>query len=535
MAYVLSQLLGETSRRFADKTAVACAGRSLTYGALEEESNRLAHLLRREGVRPGDRVGIYLNKSVDTVLGIFAILKAGAAYVPVDPQAPAHRLGLILQNCGTRHLLSTAAKASSAMAERSDLWGVECVILMEADAAAAPVASSAVRWRRRADSANESAAPPDNPAIETDLAYILYTSGSTGIPKGVMIAHRTALTFIDWAAECFGIGPEDRLSNHAPFHFDLSVFDLFVSVKVGATVHLVPESMAFFPGDLVRFIEANRITVWYSVPSALTLLVLHAKLAPGRLPDLRAVLFAGEVFPSKYLRALIPALPRARFYNLYGPTETNVCTFYEVERPPADDAPIPIGKACANTEVFALNEQHQRVGVGEEGILYARGACIMKGYWGLPQKTAEAMSEWTDASGHSERIYRTGDLVVLGEDGNYRFLGRRDHMVKSRGYRIELGEVETALYSFPGVQEAVVVPVPDEQIGHRLRASVVLAAGCATSAGELAGHCARRIPKYMIPESIDFRDSLPKTSTGKIDRQRLLHEIAAGGPNNGSR
>jgi acyl-coenzyme A synthetase/AMP-(fatty) acid ligase len=221
------------------------------------------------------------------------------------------------------------------------------------------------------------------------------------------------------------------------------------------------------------------------------------------------------------------ALPEVRFYNLYGPTETNVCTYYEVKHPPEDEAPIPIGKACANIEVFALNENQQRAAVGEEGTLYARGPCVMKGYWGMPQRTEESVCDWTDASGHAERIYRTGDLAILGEDGNFRFLGRRDHMIKSRGYRIELGEIETALYSFPGVQEAAVVPVPDEQMGHRLRAAVVLSAGSAQSAAELARHCALRIPKYMIPESIEFRESLPKTSTGKIDRQHLLHEITA--------
>jgi len=528
MAYILSQLLSETAPKFPEKTAVACAGRSLSYAALEEESNRLAHFLRKEGVQPGDRVGLYLNKSVETVLGIFAVLKAGAAYVPIDSQAPLQRLGLILQNCGTRHLLTTGSKISGAMAGGTDLWGVECIFLMDDNPVGIPAGSPAIRWRHRSDSARESGRPPDNTAIDTDLAYILYTSGSTGTPKGVMISHLNALTFINWASDCFGIRAEDRLSNHAPFHFDLSIFDLFVSVKNGATVHLVPESAAFFPADLVRFIETNEITVWYSVPSVLTLLVLHGKLTPEQFPHLRVVLFAGEVFPTKYLRSLMQALPQARYFNLYGPTETNVCTYYDVERPPENDVPIPIGKACANSEVFALNERRERAGVGEEGVLYARGSGVMKGYWGSPQKTAEMISDWADASGHSERIYRTGDIVVLGEDGNYRFRGRRDHMIKSRGYRIELGEVEAALLSHPAVQEAVVLAIPDAEIGHRMRAIVVGSDSAALTASALARHCAQRIPKYMIPEGIEIRGGLPKTSTGKIDRQRLLQETAPG-------
>lgn len=526
MPYILPQLLTETALKFPGKTAVECAGKSLNYAELDQQSNRLAHLLRKEGVQPGDRVGLYLSKSVETVLGIFAVLKAGAAYVPIDPHIPLQRLAFIVENCAIRHLLTTASKIAASRIGRSDLLTLECVLLLDDERAAVLDGSSAIRWRYRKDADQESNSPPVNTAITTDLAYILYTSGSTGTPKGVMITHLNALTFINWGSDRLGIQADDRLSNHAPFHFDLSIFDLFVAVKNGATVYLVPEQSAFFSADLVRFIAANKITVWYSVPSVLTLLVLHAKLSPESFPSLRAILFAGEVFPSKYLRSLMSALPGVRFFNLYGPTETNVCTDYEVQRPPEGDAPIPIGKACANTEVFALNEHGERVGVGAEGLLYVRGTCVMKGYWGLPQKTAESLSHWRDASGHSEALYRTGDVVVLGEDGNYRFLGRRDHMVKSRGYRIELGEVEAALYSHSGVQEAVVLPIPDEQIGHRLRGMVVTSKK-ELAASELARHCAERLPKYMIPEVIELRDNLPKTSTGKIDRQRLLQEVCA--------
>lgn len=527
MAYLLSQLLSNAAARFPEKTAVTCTGSTLCYRSLEQQSNRLARLLCREGVQPGDRVALYLNKSVETVLGIFAILKAGAAYVPLDPMGPPQRLGLILQNCGVRHFLTTAAKANVLSAEQLGQWGVELGLLMD-ELPVSVADGGAIRWRQRRDADAESCELPDNPVIESDLAYILYTSGSTGVPKGVMISHRNALTFINWASDCFGIRAEDQFSNHAPFHFDLSVFDLFVSIKHGATLHLVPELAAFFPANLIRFVEANQISIWYSVPSVLTLLSQHASLETRQLSHLRLILFAGEVFPTKHLRSLMQALPQPRYFNLYGPTETNVCTYYEVPSPPADDAPIPIGKACANTEVFALNERGARSGVGEKGILFVRGPTVMKGYWGLPLRTAEVVSAWTDASGHAERIYRTGDVVVLGYDGYYRFLGRRDHMVKSRGYRIELGEVEAALHSHPAVEEAVVVAVPDEEVGHRLKALVVARRDGNVSATELVRHCSQRIPKYMIPESIDLRAHLPKTSTGKIDRQQLLRDLLPG-------
>ena len=207
------------------------------------------------------------------------------------------------------------------------------------------------------------------------------------------------------------------------------------------------------------------------------------------------------------------------------PTETNVCTYYPLKEIPEDSTPIPIGKACANTEVFALNDEYQRTGPGAVGELYVRGSSVMKGYWGLPEKTAQVIVESKDSSGHADRIYRTGDLVMSGEDGNYRFLGRRDHMVKSRGYRIELGEVEAILYSHPDIQEAAVLAIPDELVGNRLLAVVAPSKEVVLTPSEILQHCAQRIPKYMLPEAVEVRDLLPKTSTGKIDRQRLLQEL----------
>jgi amino acid adenylation domain-containing protein len=504
---------------------MCCGEACLTYAALEQTTNRLAHLLLKEGVRPGDRVGLFLHKSIETVLGIFAILKTGAAYVPLDPLAPAQRVGFILQNCAIRCVLTKTAKLPTLHSALPDPWPLDLVLVMDEQTEQPSAVSSAPCTRSRHEADQESSAPPPSPAIDTDLAYILYTSGSTGNPKGVMLSHRHALTFIDWAAECFGVQSTDHFSNHAPFHFDLSIFDLFVSTKAGATLHIIPEGIAWFPADLVRFIATNQITVWYSVPSVLSLLVTHGQLQENQFPHLRVVCFAGEVFPVKYLRALMQLWSHAQFYNLYGPTETNVCTYYHVQELPEEAKSLSIGKACANTEVFALNEQLQRVKPGEVGELYVRGSLVMKGYWGRPEETARVIVEWKDASGISERIYRTGDLVIQEEDGNYTFLGRRDHMIKSRGYRIELGEVETALYSHAQVREAVVVAIPDERIGHRLRAVVVPAPEGELTATELLKHCARRLPKYMLPEAINFQDGLPKTSTGKIDRQRLLQEL----------
>jgi acyl-coenzyme A synthetase/AMP-(fatty) acid ligase len=345
-----------------------------------------------------------------------------------------------------------------------------------------------------------------------------------------MISHRASLTFVNWAFDCFRVQPTDRVSNHAPLHFDLSIFDIFVAVKAGASIVLVPDELSVFPIDLANFIEGEGITVWYSVPSALTRLVLYGELGRHQFSSLRQVLFAGEVFPIKYLRLLRAAIPHATYYNLYGPTETNVCTYYRVgEIAPERTEPIPIGTACANTEVFAVTDRLEVASLGEVGELYVRGPSLMKGYWGMPERTAEVLfpNPWRDAV-WGDTVYRTGDLVRQNEAGNYVFLGRRDNLIKSRGYRIELGEIETVLYRHPEIEEAAAIAIPDEEIGNAIRAVVVPRDASRLTAGELQALCAERLPKYMIPAEFEFRASLPRTSTGKVDKWSLVREQLEG-------
>jgi acyl-coenzyme A synthetase/AMP-(fatty) acid ligase len=334
------------------------------------------------------------------------------------------------------------------------------------------------------------------------------------------------MTFVNWAYDCFHIVKEDRLSNHAPLHFDLSIFDIFVGAKAGATIVLVPEGISTFPIKLAEFIEENRIGVWYSVPSVLSMLVLYGNLQKYQFSNLRLILFAGEVFPVKYLKELIRAIPQAEYYNLYGPTETNVCTFYHVrELAPESMEPVPIGKACANTEAFAVNEKDEIIKrPGEVGELYVRGSSVAQGYWGDSEKTRSLFLPNRFQSYYEEKIYKTGDLVTLDDRGNYLYIGRKDHMIKSRGYRIELGEIETVLYSHPKVKEAVVIAIPDDLIGNKIKAFVVPHNTGSLTKMELEKYCSERIPSYMLPSIIEFRYSLPKTSTGKVDRKLLASE-----------
>jgi amino acid adenylation domain-containing protein len=517
MPYILQQLLTESARRHAERPAVWARGRTLSYRELEERSNQLAHFLRERGIRKGDRVGLFFPKAVESVIAMFGALKAGAVYVPLDPNQPAERITYIINNCGIKGLITSADRVR--LLEHSSTPSVEFTLLTHelSNGSARP---STFAWSALANFPTENSL--ELQATTTDLAYILYTSGSTGRPKGVVLSHQNALTFVEWCAEMFELGPADRVSNHAPLHFDLSVFDVYNTIKAAATLHMVPDELAVFPASLANWIEEKQITVWYSVPSALVHLVLHGNVNGDRFRNLRLILFAGEVFPQKYLKQLAELLPEVELYNLYGPTETNVCTYYRVDRMllPAMDR-LPIGRACGNTEVFAVDEHDRMVGVGEVGELYVRGPGVTPGYWGDPEKTAKMCVPNRFQPNFEEKLYRTGDLVSPDENGDYYFLGRRDSQIKSRGYRIELGEIEAALLSHAGVCEAAAVAIPDEEIGNRIKAFVAPHESGSLTAVELQRHCATRVPRYMIPELIELCEGLPKTSTGKIDRVRL--------------
>ena len=497
---------------------------ALTYSGLEKMSNQIAHLLIANGVRPGDRVGIYLKKSPSAIASIFGIMKTGACYVPVDANAPGMRLQEIGRQCAFRALITSHALYQKLHASFHTECPMNALLFVDQTPdQTLPMPAFSFAEALPAQSGD----PPEIEVIDHDLAYILFTSGSTGTPKGVMLSHLNALTFVNWSVATFAVTAEDRLSNHAPFNFDLSVFDIFVAAKAGAAISLVPEGLSVFPLQLSSFIQDQKITIWYSVPMVLTLLQARGKLEERDLKSLRWVLFAGEVFPTKHLRALMEKLPHPRYANLYGPTETNVCAYYEVESlSPEQTAPIPIGKACANTELIAIDGEGNRLtGPGKEGLLYARGSTVMQGYYGRPENTAACFIPNPLAVGREEKLYCTGDWVTLDESGNYLFVGRKDHMIKTRGYRVELGEIEAVMVAHPAVDEAVALPIPDEAIGNTIHAVVTLADGGSLDSMHLKQHCAEKLPAYMVPEKIEFRESLPRTDNGKIDRRRLLGEF----------
>jgi len=512
----LHALLEAAAARWPDRVAVEEAdGSSLRYAELARLAGRTRELLLARGVEPGDRVGLYLPKTIDTVAAIFGVLEAGAAYVPVDPGSPSGRAAYILSDCQVRTALVERELAGPLEQELAALGHRLDPVLL--DGAGGGRALAAVL-----DDAGVDADAQSTPwtGSADALAYLLYTSGSTGRPKGVTISHRAALAFVDWCGELLAPDETDCFSSHAPFHFDLSILDLYVSLGHGARLVLIGEDLGKEPLGLGRLIAERGITVWYSTPSILALLDRFGRLEEHDLGSLRAVLFAGEVFPVPQLRALRARLPEPRFLNLYGPTETNVCTWYELPPGPVPEertAPYPIGWTCPHYRSRVVDPDGKDVPAGEEGELLMAGPGVMSGYWNLPDRNARAFL--VDAAG--EPWYRTGDLVVEQLDDGYLFRGRRDRMVKRRGYRIELGEIEAGLAGHGGVREVAAVAAGDHGSGVKIVAFLAAGSAGRPSIIELKRFCAERLPKYMVPDTFRFVDALPRTSTDKIDYQAL--------------
>ncbi|HEY9446797.1 MAG TPA: amino acid adenylation domain-containing protein [Burkholderiales bacterium] len=518
----LHQLLAAAAARDPQHEAIVEPGHgAISYGELTDLSDRLRDRLRALGVQPGDRVGICLRKSIDGVAAIYGILKAGAAYVPVDPGAPAARNAYIMHDCRVKALVMEERFHTKFRLEHEALGAMPAQLLLRHTGAGAGL-------RAALDEADERERAPVTETARSapaDLAYILYTSGSTGKPKGVMLSHENAVSFVDWCSEVFEPRTSDRFSSHAPFHFDLSILDIHVALKHGATLVLIAEETGKDPQSLAALIAQQRISVWYSAPSILSLLSQFGGLERYDLSALRLILFAGEVFPVKYLRALHALVPHPRYFNLYGPTETNVCTYYEIPQVIPDDrtSPYPIGRSCSHLHCKAVDEHGRTVAPGEEGELCVTGRGVMQGYWALPEQTARGFLVDSDGT----RWYRTGDIVVGDAAGVFVYRGRRDRMVKRRGYRVELGEIEAGLYRHPLIREAAVIAAPDPEAGVSITAFLSCRETKPPSLIQIRRFCAENLPMYMIPDRFSWQEALPKTSTDKIDYQRLK-EMAHG-------
>ena len=520
MGFLLHHSIDESAQRTPDHEAFRFEGKALTYGELVERSNRFAAVLVEQGVRPDDRVGLYLRKGLELPVALYGILKAGAAYVPIDPAAPTSRVALIAADCGIRHLVTNTVHTRQATRAAAAAATIECVL----GASALEGASTRFIPWETIDTAP--AVDPQVARTEQDLAYIMYTSGSTGVPKGLMHTHGSGLAYARLSAREYGVRPDDRLGNHSPLHFDMSTFEYLTGPLVGSTTVVIPEEVTMFPRSLAALIERERLTFWYSVPLALIQLLEQGALEEHDLSSLRWVLFGGEPFAPKHLARLAQLWPGARFSNSYGPAEVNQCTAYHVPEGPIDvDQPIPIGPVWPGAEGWIVDDQDRTVEPGEAGELLIRAPTMMRGYWSRPELNQRSFVHRELFPGFEKRFYRTGDLVRDRGDGNLIFLGRRDRLVKVRGYRVELDEVEAVLGALPEVAEVGVVDVRDAADQVSLVAVVLLGEGADVGPGTLRRGAAQKLPGYALPR-VEVRDALPRTGSGKIDRTALRRELA---------
>jgi amino acid adenylation domain-containing protein len=477
--------------------AVVCGREQISYEALNARANQLARLLRKRGVGPDVLVGLCLERSIEMMVALLGILKAGGAYLPLDPSYPQERLRFMLEDAAARVLVTDAR-----LAERPRATSVERICL-DTD---------------RELLASECADNLASGATADNLAYVIYTSGSTGTSKGVMIPHRAVCNLMDWAQTAVPLTGDDRVLQRSSCSFDVSVWEFFAPLLVGAELIMAAPDSQLEPSQLVESIVAHRVTILQVVPSVLTQLLDEPNLP--RCDSLRRVLSAGEALSHDLQERFFERLS-ASLYNLYGPTETCVYSAGWMCQRVTRERVVPIGRPIANTQMYVLDAGMQPVPIGVVGELFIGGAGLARGYINRTDLTAERFVRhpFSDASG--ARLYRTGDRVRYRGDGNLEFLGRVDHQVKIRGVRIEPGEIETALLGHSGVREVVVVAREDGPGDRRLVAYFVPGQDTAPTNGELRRFLRKTLPEPMVPSTFVRLDALPLNRSGEIDRQML--------------
>jgi amino acid adenylation domain-containing protein len=492
-----------------NQPALRAGDSSISYGELRRDALAIREWLRRSGCNRGDRIAICLPKSLPAVELILGVLAADATYVPLSHHISVELLRRTLWDLQPLMLITDRPIARALLDASVALPSGMAVAVIDAGG---PVLGLELV-------STHSGTKPLTSGDAGDLATILYTSGSTGTPKGIMLSHRNLASFVDWAAATFAVSSTDQAVSHAPLHFDLSIFDIFCTLSRHGTAHLLDETTARFPGAVRAFIEARQISIWYSVPTALA--QLQERDALNGLPSLRLILFAGEVFPVPVLRRLMNSLPHAEYFNLYGPTETNVCTYYHVPGQLASDLDaLPIGRPCEHLEVSIRDEAGNPLPTGEIGEICVAGPAVMRGYWGRSEATRACRVHAREDS------YRTGDFGHVRTDGNLVFTGRRDQQVKVRGHRIELLAFEAVLQAHPSVREAAALVVPNGAARDSLAAFIVPRQEPA-ELGEIRKFVAARLPPHYQPDHIAWLDEMPRTPNGKCDRTLLLSNARA--------
>ena len=497
------EYLDASARRVPDKIAFADDQTSVTFGALSRQAQGLGTWLARHTGAVNVPVAVFIDRTAQSITAMQGVLYAGCCYVPIDNKMPELRIRSILKQVRPKALVYAAA--DEALAQTL----ADCCPLcpLEEACAAEPDEALLERCRRR--------------VLDVDPVYILFTSGSTGTPKGIVISHRSVIDFTEWMTAFCGYTGDEVFGNQAPFYFDLSVKDVYQTLKLGATCHIYPRKFFTFPLLLLRAMEADGVTAINWATSAFHLAAASGALAKCPPTTLRTAALGGEALQAKHVNAWRQAAPQLHVINLYGPTEVTVdCTGYHLDRDFADDEPIPLGTACENKEILLLDEQLRPVTPGEPGEICVRGCGLAKGYFGDWDKTRAAFVQNPLRPDYPDLLYRTGDLAVE-RDGLLYFLSRRDGQIKHMGYRIELGEIEVALHAVEGIDAAVCL-----YDGSRDRVLCIYAG--ALDSDSLVKAMRRAVPKYMLPNVYHRLERLPYNANGKVDRVKLKEQYLDG-------
>ena len=490
------EYIERTVREVPDKTAYADDQTALTFRQLYDGARAIGSTLAKKGFRR-EPVLIFMDKSPYAVQAFFGAVYAGCFYVPLDQEMPPMRMELIVQSTGARVMICD--EGSLQKAEELRFSGE---ILLADDLREADV-DTALLDRIREES------------IDTDPVYVLYTSGSTGVPKGVVGHHRGVIDYLDQLADVLKLSRDTVFGNQTPLYFDASMKDIFSTIKLGATTWLIPKNLFLFPLRLVEYLNAHQINTVCWVVSALTMISSFGTFEELIPETLHTVAFGSEVFPVKQFNLWKRALPQARFVNLYGPTEaTGVCCYYKADREFPEGEPIPIGRAFPNTRIYLLKEDGSEAAAGEEGEICICGTCLTHGYYNQPEKTREAFVQNPLNTAYAQRMYKTGDIGTVNGKGELVFLSRKDDQIKHMGHRIELGEIDANVSSVEGVRQACCI------LGREDGKLVLFYAG-ETDPAALLRELKKKLPRYMLPNRVIPLERLPLTATGKLDRRGM--------------
>lgn len=495
----VSHWLDSIAKTMPDKLALKDASGQITYQEYRNKSLAIARkILESNNGEIKKPVVIYLEKSKEVLVSFLGVAYSGCFYSPIDTEMPRSRVDKILEVLAPEIVITT-----NELRVNFEKLNFNGSYIIYEDVEASEDDETIVK-------------PYTDRIIDTDLLYVLFTSGSTGVPKGVSICHRSVIDYIDWVTETFNITHEDTFGNQAPFYFDNSILDIYSCMKTGATLNIIPKKLFFQPVPLLEYIRDNKINTIFWVPSAL---IVVSKLKAFRNVDLsdilKRVLFCGEVMPNKQLNIWRKFLPNVTYANLYGPTEiTDACTYYIVDREFSDDEALPIGIPMSNTDILVLNDDDKLVIGDEVGELCVRGTSLAMGYYNNPEKTQTVFVQNPLNNAVPEIIYRTGDLVKYNEYGEIIYLSRKDFQIKHLGHRIELGEIETAVSSLEEV--TLNCCLYDEK--HQ---KIVLFVDVDVDRDFIKERIGKMIPEYMIPGKVVYLENMPINANGKIDRVKL--------------